>query len=442
MLAGATLLCYVKTVRLCIRFFTLCHVLPTMSYRIIGQPSTRSARSHSPSRPDQSIVILKNDHVLHAQRLYARRNHINTTIKTNVYPPLTITDHSSPEATLGNLYETAKTWLSRHNVPDSSVSARLILCQVARVGYRYSDFQRYTSMLLERDRIALANKLLMRRVSREPLQYILGDWDFYGLTLNCRAPILIPRPETEELVEHIVNSSKVWLTNQDNCNRGYDDSSLRSIHDQMGSSGFKILDIGAGTGAIGLAFLMQTPIDTSCTAIDINPAAVDLALENANTVLQGVSRDRYKCLQCDFLSFAENTITMVGANAETEMGNGLSYEQYDLIVSNPPYIPSAELETLQLEVRDFEDHTALDGGVDGLDIVRSIIRHAPKLLSKRGTRELWMELSTEHPKILIEWLQSKCALSGMDDTDRAQIKSIEALRDLSGKHRFVKITWY
>ena len=170
---------------------------------------------------------------------------------------------------------------------------------------------------------------LERRIMGEPLQYILGKTEFMGLGFKVNKNVLIPRPETELLVEAAIKYSK----------------------------GKKILDLGTGSGCIAVS-LAKKSIGTDITAVDISKAALDTAKENAR--LNGV-KVRFLC---------------------TELFKGLS-NKFDLIISNPPYVPSLQIESLQPELK-YEPLIALDGGVDGLDFYRKIIKDAPNYLNDKG----------------------------------------------------------
>lgn len=181
--------------------------------------------------------------------------------------------------------------------------------------------------------------LVQRRAKREPLQHLVGSTSFYGLEIAVTAAALIPRPETETLAELAVAAlAKLALPAP------------------------ALLDFGTGTGclAIALATLSKT---SRVHALDISETALALARKN-------VERHR----------LAER-ITLL-------LGNGFSTlptdTRFDLIVSNPPYIPTAEIATLQTEVRDFDPHSALDGGADGLDFYRLLARESPAWLNECG----------------------------------------------------------
>lgn len=162
------------------------------------------------------------------------------------------------------------------------------------------------------------------------MQYIIGNWDFYGQTFICEPPVLIPRPETEELVEMILNRN-----------------SLTQLKLRTRQS-VRILDIGTGTGAIAISLLAALPF-TKCTAIDINESCISLAKRNADLILGKEQADqRFEAIATSYNDFV---------NTRNNLG------RFDLIVSNPPYIPKQDMIDLQEEVKNFEDHQALDGGM-------------------------------------------------------------------------------
>lgn len=295
-------------------------------------------------------------------------------------------------------------------VSEGEYSARYLISKAASLGYQYSDFQKNRDTKITESVLSSFISDCERRCKGEPIQYILGDWDFYGLTVKCKSPVLIPRPETEELVDYILKSN--ILQNIEN----------------LGDSP-QICDIGAGTGVIGLSLLSKLSSASQCVALDINPIAVALAMENAQlTLTQSLdvldqNHTRYVCLQQSFQEYVAN------ANSYSS-----GQQRFDIIVSNPPYIPSSEIPNLQREVRDFEDHGALDGGSDGLNLIREIIRLSPRLLRPDGPGEVWMEVSREHPDMIKEWIKiesDKGVDYGMD--------YVQGINDLSGQPRFVRL---
>ena len=180
--------------------------------------------------------------------------------------------------------------------------------------------------------LALYRMMVTRRARREPLQYILGTQEFMGLEFETTPAALIPRCDTETLVEQTINRS--------------DGADL-------------ILDIGVGSGCIAVALANKLPNVQIC---GVDPSAAALELAQRNATKHGVA------------------VTLKqGSLFEPFAGT-----RFDLIVSNPPYIATAEFASLQPEVRDYEPRVALDGGPDGLDFYRSIIPAAPDHLSPSG----------------------------------------------------------
>jgi release factor glutamine methyltransferase len=178
--------------------------------------------------------------------------------------------------------------------------------------------------------------LLRRRLAGEPVQYITGEAEFYGLPFRVRRDVLIPRPETEHLIEKALE--------------------IAARFQQP-----RIVDIGTGSGAIAVA-LAHKLSDAQVTSIDISESALALARENAerNRVANGI-----RFLQGDLLAPVAN-------------------EQFDIVVSNPPYVPITGRDTLDVEVRDHEPALALFGGDDGLDIYRRLIPAAQASLVPGG----------------------------------------------------------
>jgi release factor glutamine methyltransferase len=193
---------------------------------------------------------------------------------------------------------------------------------------------------------------LARRAQHEPIQYITGEQEFYGLTLRVTPDVLIPRPETEHLVEALL---------------------ARIPHDAP----LRIADVGTGSGAIAIA-LAHKLRRAAITALDISAPALKIARENAER--HNVA-DRIRFLESDLL------IAVVR-------------EKFDVIVSNPPYIPESEV--LEPQVRDFEPPIALYAGKYGLDIYRRLIPQARQALDLDGW--LLMEIGHDQSEDLIELL--------------------------------------
>jgi len=193
--------------------------------------------------------------------------------------------------------------------------------------------------LLDAREIDAIHGLAARRLRHEPVARILGRKEFWSLTLQVSDAVLVPRPETETVVELALD-----LISRDSPR----DKSLR------------ILDIGTGTGALLLALLSELP-RASGIGTDVSMAALEIARANAEQN-KLASRTQFVC--CN-------------------LADGVS-GPFDLVVSNPPYIARAEIKTLQPEVRDYDPALALDGGTDGLDFYRSIAREAARLVAPGG----------------------------------------------------------
>ena len=174
-----------------------------------------------------------------------------------------------------------------------------------------------------------------RRLNREPFQYIVGHQEFYGLDFEVSPDVLIPRPETEILVEEAI---KVL----------------------GGGDKPRFCEIGVGSGCILISILHNVK-NATAVGIDISPKALAVAIRNG--AIHQVD-DRTRLLEGDVFDAVS--------------------ERFDLIVSNPPYIPAADMPVLQREVVGFEPHNALAGGSDGLEVVRRIVLDSPEHLTRQG----------------------------------------------------------
>jgi len=196
-------------------------------------------------------------------------------------------------------------------------------------------------------------ELVKRRGRREPLQHITGSTSFCGLEIAVNRHALVPRPETELLAE------EGWKLLQ---GRAGSPQPAAARSENAPCQNLHALDFGTGTGCIAIALAVKCP-KSKIVATDVSPDALTLAKENA--ARHNVA-ERIQFLQGDgFAAFPTDT-------------------SFDLIISNPPYIPSAEIATLQPEVRDFDPHAALDGGADGLDFYRRLGKEAKSFLKPDG----------------------------------------------------------
>jgi release factor glutamine methyltransferase len=222
--------------------------------------------------------------------------------------------------------------------------------------------------------------LVERRARREPIQYVLGHADFFGLRLRVSPDVLIPRPETEELVE-------AALTRLEAVDRPW------------------VLDVGTGSGAIALAIRHARP-DAEVFACDVSPKALAVASVNAGRL--GLD------------------VTLVEADAlAPEFASGVP-ACFDLLVSNPPYIPDAERSSLQPEVRDHEPHGALFAGHDALVFYRAFAGHAGRVVKPGGG-------------LLVE-CHADYAGDVRDLFVEAGFTDVSLRRDLAGRDRLVGAT--
>jgi release factor glutamine methyltransferase len=228
-------------------------------------------------------------------------------------------------------------FLAKKNVESARLQAELLLAHQLKMP-RMKLYLNFDWQLTAAETDGL-RELVKRRAAHEPLQHIVGTTSFCGFEIAVNRHALVPRPETELLAEF---GGKFLST--------------------IGSEPATVLDFGTGTGCIAIALAAKSP-PAKIFALDISAAALALAKQNAEA-------------------------NQVSKRIEFLPGDGLAAlpqeRQYDLIVSNPPYIASAEIETLEPEVRDFDPRTALDGGADGLDFYRLLAAQAKPFLKPHG----------------------------------------------------------
>ncbi len=262
--------------------------------------------------------------------------------------------------------------LSASGLPTARQDAEWLLAgllQVERFAL-YAESPALTDLDSLRFRAALA-----RRSAHEPLQYLLGWEEFRGLRLGVAPAVLIPRPETELLVgwvlELIPPEARVW-------------------------------DLGTGTGCIACAVAAERP-DVRVLAVDLSPEAC--AIAGRNVALLGL----------------DARVTVLAGDLFEPFARGAG--PADVLVANPPYIPSGELPTLPAEVRDWEPRLAIDGGEDGMALSRRIVAGAPQMLREGGW--LVMEIGDGQAPVLARAFRS------------AGFREIATRRDLAGVERFI-----
>ena len=271
----------------------------------------------------------------------------------------------------------AAEYLDSRNVPDACTAGELLAARLLSSNrgelFKFLD-KEPTSRQLEAMRRGMS-----RLVKNEPIQYILGEWDFRRLTLKCDSRALIPRPETEGLVSLVLDHLK----------RSY-----------AGQKPF-VVDVGTGTGAIILSIASEYKGEGVFLGTDVSEDAVSLARENA--ALCGLE---------DRASF----VVMDGLDDFDEP------QSVDIIVSNPPYIERDVCETLDPRVKDFEPRLALDGGTNGLDFYDRYLADALNLLKSGGS--VFFEMGDTQGEALEHLMQGY----GFSD--------IKILKDLSGRDRY------
>ena len=269
--------------------------------------------------------------------------------------------------------------LTEAGIAEAKLDARLLLEYVC--GTDHSTLLAHPERELSETEAKEYEKCLKRRAKREPVAYIVGTWDFMGLSFAVNSNVLIPEQDTEVLVEE----------------------AMRFLED-----GFRILDLCTGSGCIGLSLLNYSN-NTEAVCTDISEDALQVAKENAGRLSLS---ERALFVKTDL--FPENTDDSA---------------KFDLIVSNPPYIRSEVIETLAPEVKDYEPRLALDGDEDGLVFYRRIVDEAPKYLFSNGY--LIMEIGYDQAEDVVKLLENA-----------GSYHDIEVIKDYAGNDRVVRACYY
>jgi len=275
---------------------------------------------------------------------------------------------------LGELIALGDTFLAKQKVPDARVVTELLAARLFKCGrlelYRHLD-------AIPDERIVDALRRGLQRVAKgEPVQYVLGQWDFRKLTLKVDRRALIPRPETEQLVDLVLKSAQVR-------------ANAKPL----------VVDVGTGTGCIVLSLASEMR-DGVFVGLDISPEALTLAKENAA------------------LTGFEGRVLF----AESDGCGEFDPASVDVLVSNPPYIPSHVVDGLEPHIRDHEPRLALDGGPDGLNVYRALLLDAVMVLKPGGG--VFFEIGDEQGPAMRDMLEEY----GFTD--------VAIIRDYSGRDRF------
>lgn len=228
--------------------------------------------------------------------------------------------------------------LKEAGVDSANLDARLLLARVLGVSREYLTMHSDTT--LSDIELSAYEVMVERRVAREPMAQILGEREFWSLNFRVTADTLAPRPDSEVVIEAVLD----YVPRRD--------------------AKLMMADFGTGTGCLLLSLLSEFP-NAHGLGVDISRAALEVAEKNAQA-----------------LGLAERAHFYHASWGEGVMG------RYDIIVSNPPYIVEADIAGLAPEVAEFEPHTALSGGVDGLDAYRNLMPHIKRLLAEHGVAVL------------------------------------------------------
>lgn len=227
--------------------------------------------------------------------------------------------------TYNNLYLDTRQRLREAGVEGAQLEARELLCHAA--GKNREQFYRDMALYAPDPAEEKLAALVERRLAGEPVAYLIGEWEFYGLTLDVTPDVLIPRMDTEVLAERAILLARA------------------------AGEGARVLDLCAGSGCVGLAVAANVP---TCRVVlaDVSEAALKICKGN---VRRNELNARVTCVQADALQKPDAALW-----------------DFDVIACNPPYIPTGDLAGLDVSVRDYEPRSALDGGADGLDFYRAI----------------------------------------------------------------------
>jgi release factor glutamine methyltransferase len=243
--------------------------------------------------------------------------------------------------------------------------------------------------------------LILRRIAHEPIQYITGEQEFYGLNLRVTPAVLIPRPETEHLVEAVLAELSAHPVS----------SHSVSSREASRTAQSAILDVGTGSGAIAIALAHHLPY-AQITATDISPVALEIAASNAE---RHHLTARIRFLKSDLLDELPSSRPEHGIAMRSGENSAFASDAsgYDAIVSNPPYVPTTDREALHPQVRDFEPEVSLYGGPAGLDIYRRLIPQALAALKPNGL--LALEIGHGQRDAIAELLTGWAAVRFVDD---------------------------
>jgi release factor glutamine methyltransferase len=275
---------------------------------------------------------------------------------------------------LGDILRVATDYLAGRGVYQprqacETLASRLLGCKRLELYIRFDTD-------LSADRVAAMRRGVKRLAAGEPVQYIIGETEFHGHVFRADKRALIPRPETELLVDTVLQCERLWANDNPT-----------------------ILDLGTGNGCIAVSLALAKPGATYIAA-DASPGALQLAAENARKL--GVNTIRFTC---------------------HDLAESVEPDSVDAVVANLPYVPTGDWEKLPVHIRDHEPRAALDGGTDGMTIMRDAVPDSWIVLKAGGL--LFLEIGADQGNVVV----SLCADSGFDEA--------KITKDLAGHDRIV-----
>ena len=238
--------------------------------------------------------------------------------------------------TYNDLYLEVRRQLRESGVEASTLEARELVC--FGTGKNREELTRDSRLYASPEREAQVRRLVERRMAGEPVAYLIGEWEFYGLPLDISQDVLIPRTDTEVLAEQAI----AYIQTLGEC---------------------RVLDLCAGSGCVGLAIASQAP-QARVVLGEIDDSALKICRQN-------IRRNSLSA-----------RVTPIQMDAREKPARSLG--EFQCIISNPPYIPTGDIAGLEPSVRDYEPHMALDGGADGMDFYRAITEQWKEALAPGG----------------------------------------------------------
>lgn len=286
------------------------------------------------------------------------------------------------------LLNIGKVQLEREGIADAAIDAKTLFCYLKCMTHK--DFLLSWQYEVGDDDCEGFFQLIEKRASGVPTQYITGVQSFMGHEFKVNENVLIPRQDTETMVEDAIELIEKGTI------RGEEYETKK---------GWDILDLCTGSGAIGISLFKEAGNINKMTCSDISAGALDVARQNA-------------------IKLGAERINFIKSDLFAEFKGALKNKKFDLIISNPPYIKSDVIPTLQREVKDHEPMLALDGGEDGLNFYRRIAEEAPLHLNKKGV--LILEIGYDQGKDLVDMLSAT-----------EMFEDVKCLQDLAHKDRII-----